>query len=409
MRLCILNNHLYLRGGSERVMFDEAALLRKAGHDVSFFGCRRECDLEREHAAFYPPSVPIEKLAGLDKWRHAYRVVYNPAMGRAFSCFLDKVQPDLLHAHIVNGALTTAVLDVARARNLPVVLTAHEYKLVCPSYLALDHGRTCTACKGRRFYNCLLKRCHKSSLPASFLYTLEAYVTAWGRKYDIVKRIICPSRFMRQTLLDNGYAPERVVYLPNFVDSSLIQPSIGEGSYVLYAGRLSPEKGVSTLLRAMEGLDIPLRIVGDGPLRGALEERVARSRLSDRVTFAGYRTGEDLACEYRNAACLVIPSEWYENAPMSVLEAFTHGKPVIGADIGGIPEMIEPGKTGFLFPPADQESLRRVLTGFWHNRASWAVMGMAARERAERIFSHELHYQGLMKIYEQTRCQVLDG
>jgi glycosyltransferase involved in cell wall biosynthesis len=238
-------------------------------------------------------------------------------MGRAFRRFLDKVKPDLLHAHIIYGALTTAVLDTARAAGIPVVLTAHDYKLVCPSYLALDHGRTCTACKGGRFYHCLLKRCHKSSLPASALYTAEAYLAAWGRKYDVVRRIICPSRFMRQMHLDNGFAPERLVYLPNFVETYSIKPACGEGSYALYIGRLSQEKGVATLLRAMEGLDIPLRIVGDGPLREALEEQVRRSGLGERVVFAGYRTGDDLAREYRNAAFLVIPSECFENAPMS--------------------------------------------------------------------------------------------
>jgi glycosyltransferase involved in cell wall biosynthesis len=404
MKICHLNNHLYIRGGSERVMFEEVALLRKSGHDVSLFGCRGAGDLERDHADYYPPSVPIEQLAGLDKWRHAYRVVYNPGMGRAFRHFLDKVKPDLVHAHIIYGALTTAVLDTARAVGIPVVLTAHDYKLVCPSYLALDHGRTCTACKGGRFYHCLLKRCHKSSLPASALYTAEAYLTAWGRKYDVVRRIICPSRFMRQMHLDNGFAPERVVYLPNFVATDSIKPSCGEGSYALYTGRLSQEKGVPTLLRAMEGLDIPLRIVGDGPLRGALEEQALRNGLGERVSFAGYRTGDDLAREYRNAAFLVIPSEWYENAPMSILEAFAHGKPVIGADIGGIPELVEPGQTGFLFPPGDVEALRHAMQSLWQSRASWGDLGLAARKRAERDFSPSLHHQRLLEIYKDALC-----
>ena len=142
-----------------------------------------------------------DRLAGLDKWRHALRVVYNPGIGRAFRRFLDAVQPRLLHAHNIYGGLTTAVLDVARDAGLPVVLTAHDYKLVCPSYLALDHGRVCTACEGGRFYRCLLKRCHKSSLAASALYTAEAYLAAWGRKYAVVRRILCASRFMHRRLL----------------------------------------------------------------------------------------------------------------------------------------------------------------------------------------------------------------
>ncbi|HOW97027.1 MAG TPA: glycosyltransferase [Kiritimatiellia bacterium] len=405
MKICYLNNHLYLRSGAERVMFTEAALMRQAGHEVSFFGCRGPDDLAREHAAFYPPRVVIERLQGLGKWRHAFRVVYNPAVGRAFRRFLDAVRPEILHAHNIYGGLTTAVLDAARDAGLPVVLTAHDYKLVCPSYLALDHGRVCTACKGGRFYRCLLKRCHKSSLAASALYTAEAYLAAWGRKYAVVRRFICPSRFLRQTFLDNGRAPERVAYVPNHVATDSIRPSFGEGSYALFVGRLSLEKGLTTLLRATEGLGIPLRIVGEGPLRGGLEDQAVRNGRRGQVVFAGYRAGGDLAREYRDAAFLVIPSEWYENAPMVVLEAFAHGKPVIGAAMGGIPELVEPGKTGLLFPPGDVEALRQALASLWQNRASWGALGAAARRRAEEEFTPDRHRKQLLAIYEDClRC-----
>lgn len=398
--VCFLNNHLCLRGGSERVMFEEAAMLRGRGHEVSFFGCRGPSDLEQEHAALYPPRVAIEQLRGFGKWRHALRVVYNPAMGRAFRRFLDVARPGILHAHNIYGGLTTAVLDVAREAGLPVVLTVHDYKLVCPSYLALDHGRVCSACAGGRFYRCLLKRCHKSSLAASALYTAEAYLVAWGKKYAPIRRFICVSRFARQTLLDNGYAPDRLAYLPNSVETAGVVASPGEGAHALYAGRLSIEKGARTLLRAMKGLDIPLRVVGDGPLRGELEAESARLGLRGRVTFAGYQSGEALAREFREAAFLVIPSEWYENAPMSVLEAFAHGKPVIGADIGGIPEMVEPGQTGLLFPPGDADALRERMDTLGRDRNRREEMGRAARRRAEEEFSPERHAEELLGVYE---------
>ena len=140
MRVAYLNNYLSLRGGSERVMFDEAALLRRRGHDVSFFSRRGPKDIEHEHAGFYLPNVVIEELHGWAKARRAFQVVYNPAMGRAFRKFLRAVRPQVLHAHNIYGGLTTAVLDVARAEGLPTVLTAHDYKLVCPSYRALARG-----------------------------------------------------------------------------------------------------------------------------------------------------------------------------------------------------------------------------------------------------------------------------
>ena len=401
MHICYLNNFLTLRGGSERVMFEEAAAMRDRGHAVSFFSRHGPKDIEHAHESYYLPRVDIDKLGLAAKFRHAPRVIYNPAMGRAFRAFLNDVRPQALHAHNIYGGLTTAVLDVAREQGLPVALSVHDYKLVCPSYLAIAKGRVCTRCRGGRFYRCLASRCHKSSYIASAIYMLEAYLTTWGRKYDTVRRFICPSRFMLQTLLDNGFAAERLLYLPSPLDVSSIAPSPGRGAYALYAGRLSPEKGLPTLIEAMRELDIPLRIVGDGPLRNPLEDRIARLGLQDRITFVGYKAKEELRREFENAAFLVMPSEWFENASMSMLEAFAHGKPVIGADIGGIPEMVVPGKTGLLFPPGDAGALRAALRALWDNTSSWGDLGRAARRYVEEIHAPDRHAHELFRLYEQ--------
>jgi glycosyltransferase involved in cell wall biosynthesis len=404
-RICLLNNHLYLRGGAERVLFEEAELLRQNGHEVLFFGCRGPADLVTEHARYYPPTVPIDGLRGLEKWSHSPKVVYNRAHGRAFRRFLGETKPQLIHAHNIYGALTSAVLDTAKDAGIPVLLTVHDYKLVCPSYLALDHGRVCKACTGGRFHHCLLKRCHKSNLAASAVYTAEAYLTKLGRKYDVVRHLLSPSRYMRQTLLENGYSPERVLHVPNFVDSSRIQPTPGEGTPALYVGRLSPEKGIPTLLKAIRGLERPLHIVGGGPLRNALEQEAREQGLQDLVRFKGHLSGDALADEYRRAAFVVVPSEWYENAPMVVLEAFAHGKAVVGADIGGIPELVAPDRTGLLFPPGDAEALREAMLRLWKDPESRRAMGQAARGRVEHEFSPETHLQTLERIYEDCLCR----
>ena len=402
MHVAYLNNYLSLRGGSERVMFEEAAMMRRRGHEVSFFSRRGPKDVDHAHAEFYLPNVVIEELHGWAKARRAFQVVYNPAMGRAFRNFLRAVRPQVLHAHNIYGGLTTAVLDVARAEGLPVVLTVHDYKLVCPSYRALARGRTCTACRGGRFYHCLLRRCHKDSLVASLVYTAEACFTTWGRKYDPVRYFICPSRFMRDTLLANGYAPERVLHLPNAIDAGAIVPTPGHGAYALYSGRLSPEKGLLTLLQAMVGLSLPLRIAGDGPLREELEGVAERNGLRDRVAFTGHLTGPDLARQYRDAAFVVLPAEWHENAPIAVLEAFAHGKPVVGSALGGIPELVEEGRTGRLFPAGDAAALRECLADLWNNPAAWGEMGSAGRRRIVSEFSAERHAESLLALYDRV-------
>ena len=401
MRIAHLNNYLSMRGGSEHVMFEEAAMLRRRGHEVCFFSRRGPKDVEHEHAEFYLPNVVIEELHGWAKARRAFQVVYNPAMGRAFRSFLRAVRPQVLHAHNIYGGLTTAVLDVARAEGLPVVLTVHDYKLVCPSYRALARGRPCTACQGGRFHHCVLRRCHKDSLVASLVYTAETCFTIWGRKYAPVSHFLCPSRFMRDVLLANGYAPERVLYLPNAIDADAIAPSPGQGEYILYAGRLSPEKGLPTLLQAMIGLPLPLRIAGDGPQRAELEGFVESHGLRDRVTFTGHLAGPHLARQYREAAFVVLPAEWFENAPIAVLEAFAHGKPVVGSNLGGIPELVEESRTGRLFPAGDAAALRECLAATWNDRAARTDMGAAARRRVVSEFSAERHVDTLLQLYDR--------
>lgn len=373
--------------------------MRSAGHQVTFFSRRGPHDIEQTHAAYYPPCIDLEQLNFSDRIRQVPRIIYNSATAQAFRGFVREVRPQLIHAHNIYGGLTTSVLDVAEQTGIPVVLTAHDYKLVCPSYLALDHSKVCMACTGGRFYHCLIKCCHKASFVASAVYTAEAYLAVWGRKYDSIRTIICPSHFMRQTLLQNGFVSERLAYVPNAVDTTAITPAIGGGTYVLYAGRLSPEKGILTLLKAIETLQIPLRIIGDGPLRDQVETYIEQYHLQDRVKCMGHLDGEELAQVYREAAFCVIPSEWYENAPMSALEACAYGKPVIGADIGGIPELVEPGVTGLLFPAGDVASLRIRLETLWNEQASWGDMGSAARRRMEVYFSPERHADALIQVY----------
>ena len=401
MNLCYLNNYLSMRGGSERVMFEEADIMRRRGHTVSFFSRRGPKDVEHTHSDYYLPNIVLEELRGWAKARRAFEIIYNPGMGRAFRRFLQVVQPDLLHAHNIYGGLTTAVLDVAKEAGLPVVLSVHDYKLVCPSYRAMARNEVCTACAGGRFYHCVLKRCHKNSLIASAVYTAETYFTAWGGKYDPVRFFICPSQFMRQTLLRNGFDMERVLYIPNAIDVTGVRPATGGGSFVLYTGRLSPEKGLHTLLRAMQGLDLPLRIAGEGPLRAELEAEAIRLQVRDRVIFTGYLTADALAQQYQEAAFLVVPSEWHENASMSVLEAFAHGKPVIGSALGGNPEMIEDGRTGWLFPAGDANALRDRMDRLWRDRSSWGDLGRAARQRVEDVYSPDRHAEALLDVYYQ--------
>jgi glycosyltransferase involved in cell wall biosynthesis len=295
-------------------------------------------------------------------------------------------------------------LGAAKQRNIPVVLTVHDYKVVCPSYLMLRKGKPCSACIDGGYYRCALNRCHKGQAAASFVYAIEAYYSRLGGNYGTVSKFLAPSRFIADLLRQSGIADERVMYHPNCVEPDEYLPSY-EGQYVLSVGRLSHEKGLPTLLKSMLGTGLPVRVAGTGPMEASLRELAAKDGGS--IVLEGHCDGPKLADLYRNAAFVVVPSEWYENAPMSILESFAYGKPVIGTRIGGIPELITEGTHGYLVPPESPEQLKTAIRKLWNDRQAQASMGRNARKLIETKFSQNIRTASLLRIYQSvSRSEV---
>ena len=201
-------------------------------------------------------------------------IMYDRQAARCFLRFLEAAKPDIVHAHNIYGGLTTSILDAARKQRVPVVMTLHDYKLICPSYLMLNRGAVCEDCKGGRFIHCLLNRCHKESLTASGVYCLESYLNRWLHKYDTIRYFICPSMFSLRKHAEHGIPRDRLLHIPNFVNAIEQEPRYEDGGYALFVGRLSREKGIATLLAAAKGLDVPVRLAGDGPLTTELQSFV---------------------------------------------------------------------------------------------------------------------------------------
>ena len=398
MRVAMANNYYYLKGGAERVLFEEKKILEANGHRVEVFSQTHPSNESSQYADYFLPFKDWRNVSLLGKVPTALNIMYDRRTGRSFQRFLEATQPDLVHAHNIYGGLTTSIIDAAQRRNVPVVMTLHDYKLICPSYLMLNRGSVCEDCQGTRFIHCLLSRCHKESLAASGVYCIESYLNRWLGKYDAVRYFICPSRFSLKKHAELGVPENRLLYIPNFINAAEHKAAYEEGGYALFVGRLSKEKGVGTLLRAAQNLDVPVRIVGDGPLRADYERYVKEHGMAH-VTLEGYKSGDDLKRLYANAAFLVIPSEWYENAPMTILEACAYGKPIIGSHIGGISEMIEPDRTGLLFAPADASELAECIRTLWRDKSLRIKMGRAARDKVEREFSSQAHYERLMELY----------
>lgn len=400
MKIALVNNYYYLRGGSERVLFNDRDALTSAGHEVQPFAPQDERNELAISSSYFPVLIDYTKTHGVAAFETACNIVYSRQVRRSFAAFLDSFCPDLIHCHNIYGRLTTAVLDEASKRRIPAVLTVHDLKLVCPAYLGLREGQPCLRCADGGYWRCLRYKCHKQSYPASFVYTIEAYFNRYAGKYDTVARFLCPSRFMQKALIEGGINSERAVYHPNALNPGQYDPYYEPGEYMLYAGRLSPEKGINTLLEAVRRTRISLRIAGTGPLDTALRATIAEHRLP--VQMEGYCSGERLAALYRGAAFTVVPSEWYENASMSVLESFAYGKPVLASRIGGNPELVSDGESGCLFTPGSADELAFAAQSMWTNCNDLARMGKLARLRIENCFAEGTRLDTLIEIYRSV-------
>ena len=397
MKVLIANNYFYLRGGCERVMFNDMQALADSGIEVVPFSAVDPANAPTEYSAKFTRGVDIHATNPFRQIQAAREAIDCERTARDFAALIDETQPDIVHFHNIYGRLSTSILSVVRERRLPSVLTVHDYKLVCPSYLMLNDGKPCSACIDGGFYRCALHRCHKHSLATSAVSTIEAYFTRFADRYGAVSTFLCPSRFIEMLLMRSGVDVNRVMYHPNSVDPSAFTPRY-EGDYVLYAGRLSHEKGLSTLLQSMAGANIPLRIAGTGPMEEAVRAIAAKGNES--IALEGYCDGARLQNLYRNAAFVVVPSEWYENAPMTVLEAFGYGKPVVATRIGGIPELVTDGETGYLVDCMAPEQLRAAICNLWRDRDAQRRMGLQARTLVETKLSQATRTASLIDIYE---------
>lgn len=399
--LLSINSYHYLRGGSETVYFGHAALFAAQGWQTSFFSMRHDENLSCADSPFFADCIDYAKSGGQGhNPANAVKIIYSREARHKLARLLDRKPADVAHVHSVYHHLSPSVLMELKARGIPTVMTAHDLKLACPNNKMLNRTGPCECCQGGRLWNVVRYRCIKDSMVASGLIALESAIhKLFGMYRHNLDRLVAPSRFYRDKLISWGFDPGWIVHIRNAVtppQASLAPP----GDYILYFGRLSPEKGLLTLIQAAARAKVPVRIAGSGPQEAELR-RLAQ-QLSAPVGFLGYLSGDALWSQVRGARAVVLPSEWYENGPMSVLEAFAHGKPLIGADIGGISELIPDGATGWLFPSGDAASLAGALeSAFTASIAQLRAMGQAARSYIEEKHSPAHYFSAISSLYAE--------
>lgn len=406
MRILHVNKFLYRRGGAEGYLLDVAKLQRGRGHDVSYFAMEHPDNQADDNADLFPPRMelnpPPSGLAA--RARTSVDIVYRRSARTGMESVLDRVRPDVVHLHNIYHQLSPSILRPIARRGIPTVMTLHDYKLACPTYQFLDDGKICEACLPRKFHNAARRRCNNGSLAASVLSSVELAAHTFTGAYDPVDVLICPSDFMLRKMREAKVYPDRLTHLPHFCDLSQIAPATVPGEGILYAGRLSSEKGVDVLIDAAAllpaGLDVT--IAGDGPDLEALRARSAAAGVADRVRFAGRLPSGELHDLMRASAVVVAPSRWYENQPMVVLEAFGCARPVVASDLGGMPELVQHGVSGLLVEHDDPAALAKALIELATDPVRAHEMGVAAHRSAVDRFAIDRHLDGLDQAYARA-------
>ena len=394
MKILMVNKFLYPNGGSETYIFKLGKALEDMGHEVQYFGMEHEGRIVGNRAEAYTASMDFHGGSKLSKLLYPIKTIYSAEARKKIRQVLDDFQPDVCHLNNFNYQLTPSILLEIRkwerqsGHRCRVLYTAHDYQLVCPNHMCRNGNENCEKCLGGHFFHCLKGRCIHGSLAKSLIGTLEATLwNAWG-VYKQIDTIVCPSHFMKTKLDTNPVLAEKTVVMHNFVDP--VEPKqVEKQNYVLYFGRYSEEKGIRTLVAAAKELpQISFVFAGSGPLEHLLAD-------IPNIKNVGFQTGEALEMLIRQARFTVYPSEWYENCPFSVMESQMYGTPVLGANIGGIPELIQVGETGDLFESGNKGELTEKILQLTQNKK---VIQMSEESLFDSVTHYAEHlFRGIME------------
>lgn len=392
MKVLLANKFFFRNGGSEAVLFQEREFLADAGHEVIDFSMQDSRNLESEYADYFASARDYRAGSVSGKISSAVNFIHSPEAARNIRKLIEATRPDVVHCHNIYHQLTPSIIRSAKQSGVPVVLTLHDYKPVCPVYNRLSDGKPCSACITGNFVNVVKRRCADGSLGKSSLLYAEALVHRCLGSYEMLDHVIAPSHFLKDAVTQWRFRREQVTVVHNGVELAGSTTSEVDDGYILYLGRLSAEKGLMTLGAAHNETGVRLVVAGTGPLEGVIKARFPQLEL------VGHQSGTALQKLTERAAAIILPSECYENCPMSVLEAMAYGKPVIASRIGGIPELVVDGETGLLFDPGNVRQLRDIMVFLAADQSKRRSLGQAARARVEARFSLENHNQKVLKI-----------
>lgn len=404
MKILLINKYHYRKGGAERAYFDMADILIAAGHEVAFFAMEHSKNEPTPWSKYFVSEVNYQNTSYSwgQKMKIALRMIWNGEANKKLAKLVDDFQPDIAHAHNIYHQLSPSIFHVLKRKKVPIVLTLHDYKLVSPNYNLYANGAIWDHSSGWR---CLADRCIQESFSKSLVCTLEKWVHGILGSYRLIDVLIAPSRFLADKIQELGWRGKEIEVIPNPLTAEELHQDFSSKNLVkdrlVFFGRLSEEKGIDTLLRALALVpEKELVIIGEGPAKAELEALATELGMANRVQFVGSRFGMELSSELKKAEAVVVPSAWYENLPYVVTESLALGLVVIAAESGGIPERITYGENGFLYPLGDTGALIEILQGL--SRQDLTTIRHNAQKSVSDL-SPEIFLQKIETLYQTLR------
>lgn len=402
MKILLVNKFHYLKGGSEKYYFELGKLLERNGHDVAYFSMDQKENIITGKKEYFVPHIDFNNASKTK----ALSIIYSKENGKLMEKAIKEFNPDIIHLNNFQRQLSSSVVLMAQKYNVPIVYTAHDLQAICPAIVMLDNeNKICSDCTNHKYLNCIKKNCCKGSKLKSVLGVLEAYYYKHKKVYENM-HIITPSKFLSVKLEKHGLNKKNITVIPNFLlDMGQYQLDTSNQGYYLYVGRISREKGIFDLIDAVMLNDgMKLVIAGTGPEVEILEATLKKYNITDRVEFVGKLEQEEVFKYVKNCIALVVPSGWYENCPYSLLEAIAIGKPVIGAKIGGIPELVEDGSNGALYEVGNIKELACIMEALSQDEKRYMEYCTNAKNVSGK-YSEIKYYNKIMEVYNK----ILEG
>jgi glycosyltransferase involved in cell wall biosynthesis len=405
MNILVANWTWFQSGGDWTYIDSICKLYESRGHNIIPFSVKNENNFKTPFDKYFLTGIDYKvyynKLTLKTGFNLLLKTIYSTEAKEKLKLLISENKVDIAQLNNINDYHTPSIIPVLKKAKIPVVWRILDFKLICPNNTFLSHGKVCESCYKHKYYNCILKKCKKSSLLASTLMAMESYFYYLMPNYRMVDMFLFQSEFTRDMFVKYGFDIGKTHIIENPFNYQDIKPKYSGAKYILYFGRISAEKGILTLLKAMKSLpEIELKIVGNGPEYDSYVDFISQNFMSN-VSFLGPKWNKDLEPYIENCEFVIVPSEWYEPSPYVVLQAFSYGKPVVASNIGGLKDLVIDKTTGSLFKVGDEDSLANSILYLYNDKELIREMGENSRLQVEIKNNPDRYYTDTMSIFNK--------